>query len=202
MSNRLDLAGQRYGQLEVVYRNPEGKWLCLCDCGGQSYVKTGNLRSGNSRSCGCLGRAKQTVLHTSHKGTGTRLHNIWLNMKSRCGNPNNPKFKHYGKRGISVCEDWSDFVVFRDWALTNGYSDELSIERKDNDLGYSPDNCTWIPFAEQRINQRRTKLTPDDIPLIRVMANEGVLHRKIASMFNVNKALISAIMTNRAWVHA
>lgn len=202
MSKRLDLSGERYGQLEVVYRNPEGKWFCLCDCGGQSYVKTGNLRSGNSRSCGCLGRAKQVVLHETHKATGTRLHDIWFNMKSRCGNSNNPKFKHYGARGITVCNEWLDFQAFKDWAESNGYSDNLSIERASNDRGYSPENCSWIPMAEQRRNQRRSKLSAEDVPVIRIMANDGMLHRKIGELFNVNKSLISAIMTNRIWCNA
>jgi AP2 domain. len=93
-----------------------------------------------------------------HGMKGTRLHNIWKNMLSRCGNPNNPSYFDYGARGIAVCYEWrKGFVAFHDWALANGYGESLTIDRVDNDLGYSPNNCRWVTMLEQGHNKRMNK---------------------------------------------
>lgn len=93
-----------------------------------------------------------------HGGKGTRLYRIWKAMRSRCNNQNTAAFPNYGGRGISVCDEWDSFVKFREWALQNGYTDELSIDRKDNDKGYSPENCRWATRKEQNNNQRSNRL--------------------------------------------
>lgn len=90
-----------------------------------------------------------------HGKKKTRLYRIWLNMKNRCHNPRTPRFKDYGGRGITVCDEWKDnFQAFYDWAMANGYSDDLTIDRKDNDKGYSPDNCRWTTNLIQGNNSR------------------------------------------------
>lgn len=94
----------------------------------------------------------------SHGGWGTRLHNIWANMLSRCRNKNDYHYPRWGGRGITVCDEWLNFVNFRDWALNNGYEDNLSIDRIDNDGDYCPQNCRWATAKEQRINSRNIKL--------------------------------------------
>ena len=93
-----------------------------------------------------------------HGGKGTRLYRIWKAMRSRCNNPNTLAYPRYGGRGIGVCKEWDDFSKFRAWAIANGYSDDLSIDRVDNDGGYSPDNCRWATRKEQNTNQRSNRM--------------------------------------------
>ena len=93
-----------------------------------------------------------------HGGTGTRLHNIWLSMRERCHRVKHPYYKDYGGRGISICEEWDDFSKFREWANTNGYSDELTIDRVDNNGDYEPNNCRWVTIKEQQNNRRNNRI--------------------------------------------
>ena len=94
-----------------------------------------------------------------HGGKGTRLYRIWQMMKNRCHNPRTPRFKDYGARGITVCDEWKDdFQAFYDWAMSHGYSDDLTIDRIVNDKGYSPDNCRWATKLVQGNNSRHNHM--------------------------------------------
>ena len=104
-------------------------------------------------------RAGENNSHYKHGGKGTRLYNIWCGMKNRCYNNKDAHYPRWGGRGITVCSEWLlDFDNFRKWAISNGYSDNLSIDRIDNDGNYCPDNCRWIPMSEQNNNQRSNRL--------------------------------------------
>lgn len=153
----IDLTGLRFGRLKVLskeYKDRYGKiyWKCLCDCGNITIVRGNALKSGNTKSCGC----KIYDTHNQKHGLrGTRLYNVWCGIKSRCYNTSNKAWGRYGGREICMCEEWrNDFITFYNWALDNGYSENLSIDRIDVNGNYEPSNCRWATAKEQSDNKR------------------------------------------------
>lgn len=167
MARYKDRTNQRYGLLvclEYVGRTEKGRsalWKCKCDCGNTTVVRSISLVTGGTKSCGCLQRkaaAKECKKRTQHGAVGTSLYYRWAHIKERCLNPSCQSYPHYGGRGIMVCDEWlEDFTAFRDWALANGYREDLTIERIDVNGNYEPSNCTWIPMSEQHKNKRNSK---------------------------------------------
>lgn len=156
--DREDLTGKRFGRLTVVqydhddiHRN--SYWLCECDCGNRTIVTRGGLTSGNTTSCGCYQIEGIRERATTHGMSRTRLYKIWREMRTRCENENSTSYHRYGGRGIGVCDDWSDFENFRNWALDNGYEHDLTIDRVDNDADYSQSNCRWVDMKTQGNNR-------------------------------------------------
>lgn len=169
MSKLIDLQNERFGKLTVikrvdnkVYKNGRStpQWLCQCNCGNKIIVAASNLRKGSTQSCGCLQKEllikrNKTVKYTTHGQSRTRLYTIWCDMKQRCLNKNQKAFKHYGERRISICDEWkNNFNSFYDWAIRNGYTDNLTIDRIDVDGNYNPSNCRWTTMKQQRRNAR------------------------------------------------
>ena len=159
-----DITNKKHGKLLPLNYFHKGKkiyWHCLCDCGKTTDVQSSKLISGKIVSCGCY-RMKHLKdigdLNRTHNKSNTRLYKIYLNMKSRCNNPNIHNYNRYGGRGISVCKEWSDdFMVFYKWAIENGYSDDLSIDRINNDGNYEPSNCRWVNAKDQANNRSTSR---------------------------------------------
>lgn len=153
-----DLSNMKFGKLTVIERAENAKertmWKCMCDCGNIAIVGADMLKSGRTQSCGCLKFESRNYTHNLSK---TRLYNIWSKMKDRCYNENSPAYKWYGARGITVCDEWlHDFQAFYDWAMANGYRDNLTIDRRDTNGDYEPSNCRWTDWVTQANNTRST----------------------------------------------
>ena len=159
MGKANDLTGERFGKLTVVGfagRDAHGNalWHCECECGNLATVRADRIKSGKTKSCGCIKRESRK----KHGKSSARIYRIWTNMKTRCGNANVGSFRLYGAEGKTVCEEWQQFAPFYEWSMANGYADNLTIERKDNGKGYSPENCVWATMKDQQNNRRNNHL--------------------------------------------
>lgn len=152
------------------------------------------------KSCGCAKNCFISQSKRTHGETNTRLYHIWALIKNRCLTESNKDYKNYGGRGITICNEWLDFIPFRDWSLKNDYDNVLQIDRKDNDKGYYPENCRWVTNKENSRNRRTTKLSLEKIIEIRTKYNSGYYTQKqLAKEYNVSFGHISDIVNNERW---
>lgn len=178
--------GKVFGRLIVTERvrvRDRWQWRCRCECGEELVVHSSRLSSGNTRSCGCLRREVKRRLRLQHGECDSRLYRAWQNMKGRCLRPSSSSYRNYGERGISFCPEWEQFIPFRDWARSNGYSDQLTLERIDNEQGYSPENCRWATRQEQNENTRRV------VPVL--LKGEWISLAEAGRRLGVSRSLLS-----------
>lgn len=154
MSKQLiDISGEQFTRLTAIAPTEKRDgtfvvWLCRCICVNLTEVRGRHLRTGRTKSCGCL-RRQNNKSWQKHGESRTRLYNIWKIMVQRCFNSNRENYRYYGGKGVTVCSEWlNNYPAFRNWALDNGYADNLTIDRIDNDGNYVSDNCQWITRAE------------------------------------------------------
>ena len=175
MPTCVDITGKKFGRLTVVSKSSTkaasgSQWVCHCDCGSIVTVARCSLTSGHTKSCGCtrkqfLKEKKPSYKHGGESSLGKnrreRLYMVWCGMKERCYSPKHNRYKDYGGRGITVCEEWkSDYSAFRDWSIANGYDPDAprgkcTIDRIDVNGNYCPENCRWVDNKTQCQNKRK-----------------------------------------------
>ena len=207
MPRYINITGEKYGKLTAIERIGRHKyggalWLFKCDCGKDRIADSSSVRTGRILSCGCAAREASVKnwkifcdaansARLTHGLSGKRVYDIWRSMVSRCHNPKNIGWKNYGSRGITVCDEWrNDPKVFAEWALSNGYHDDLSIDRISNNMGYSPNNCRWISSKEQCNNRRSNRLV--------TIGDETKTVQQWAEQFNIDKTTLRYRL-NHGW---
>jgi hypothetical protein len=165
MPGRVDLSNKRSGMLVAIKdlgsKDGGRVWLCKCDCGKDAHVKAGSFNFGSVQSCGCAHRENKVARHGhSRAGKETNTYMIWKSMVQRCTNKNNKNYFRYGGRGIFVCDEWRIFEKFLE--DMGEVPEGKSLDRSDNNLGYSKENCKWVNMQDQANNKRNNHLISVD----------------------------------------
>ncbi len=201
-----DVTGVRFGRLVAVrFEETRGRfryWRCACDCGGEVVARLNSLVSGTRVSCGCRGHeAKCVSKNKTHGETGSPTYRSWRGMHARCSNPNDKDhYERYGGRGIKVCERWCGLDGFANFLSDMGERPVgMSIDRRDNDGPYSPENCRWATQKEQQRNRQSTVLNGVAVALIRHSARRGQRVVDIAHAFGISEGHTSEVINGTHW---
>lgn len=195
----FDLTGKRFGKLTALYRTRKkcgvSAWVCRCDCGKEKVVRTSLLVNGTAQNCGCEPYKKHGLIDT-------RLYGVWTGMKRRCYEISDKYYKHYGGRGITVCDEWrNDFKSFYDWAMDNGYDEnapkgKCTLDRINTNGNYEPSNCRWVDLTIQNRNKRNNRMLtfngetlPMSVWAEKVNISEALLCGRLSNGWSVEKAL-------------
>lgn len=176
MNDRIDMTGQSFGKWTVLQYAGNQRWECICVCGARRERDGRSLRSGRSLSCKRCSLAEKHP-RTTHGKSRTRLHRIWLGMRRRCLQESDSAYPRYGGRGITIDRSWDAFDLFYRWAVASGYRDDLTLDRKNNDGPYSPENCRWATYREQNRNYSRVvyvEYNGRQVPLIDLAERFGL----------------------------
>jgi len=206
MSKREDLTGQRFNRWIVInfleIRKKVPYWRCICDCGTEKDVSAFNLKQGTSTSCGCLKSEKLGNQARKHGLTNSPEHIIWKNMNQRCTNPKRPDYKHYGGRGICICDEWCGENGFQNFIRDMGFKPEenSSLDRIDNNGNYNKDNCRWVTQIEQKRNRSICKIqNMEQANQIREEYKNGIKTKDLALKYNCSKSCINRVLNNTTW---
>lgn len=181
----IDLTGERFGNLTVIERDinnaksGNARWVCKCDCGNMVTVIGSHLRSGHTKSCGC-----KKIGEISKGRSKERLYRIWTRMHKRCENKKDEHYKWYGANGVKVCEKWSDYDIFKEWALKHGYAQDLSIDRINVHGNYCPENCRWTTMKKQANNKTNNRIVSIDDQKYTVSELADKLHIQPYTIYN------------------
>lgn len=200
----VDLTGKRFGKLVAIsidHKSNSGTrvyWKCVCDCGGTRVVSNDHLKNGDVSDCGCY---RKHIAHWKKHGMcDTRLYNIWSLMKERCYNSKRKEYPNYGGRGICVCPEWHDAKTFIDWAIKNGYSKNLTLDRIDNNGNYCPNNCRWVDRKKQMNNRRNNhyiSYNGEKMTITQLAEKNGLtysqLYKRIKLGWTIEKAISEPI---------
>lgn len=202
---KSQMLGNIYGRLTVIGEAHRlvgtNRYVCVvqCDCGIVKSIDSYMVRNGITKSCGC---ARPKALTTHGESKKSELYRKWCSMRRRCLCVSDTSYKQYGGRGISICKEWDSYIVFRDWAVANGYQQGLTIERINVNGNYEPSNVKWIPSKEQARNRTTARIENafgETKPVwkwlqdSRCKLNEQQLRRRLAEGWELERALTTPI---------
>ncbi len=196
-----DITGERYGQLIVICRASAAgerlKWKCKCECGAQKTINGSAIKSGKTTSCGCAFTERAGKMNFRHGKYKSRAYSVWEGIIQRCNNQKSTAYENYGARGISVCPEWSQFQQF--YKDMGDPSENTTIERNNNNLGYSKENCRWATRPEQDRNRRTSiniTIEKETLCVAQWAARIGVSKGTIYSRIKAGKDPQSALMAS------
>jgi hypothetical protein len=183
-------------------QEPENMILTCGTCGKDRIVKYRKYGVKRNQDChSCAGKKNDVARWaTTHGGHDTKLYRVWCGVKNRCYTPSNRAYDWYGAKGIKICNDWLDFAIFRDWAMSHGYTeDKMELHRRKSDRDYCPENCEWLPAKEHRRKTPNAVFTLLDVAVIKRLLKDGHRPFQIAKMYAVHPCSISSINTGHSW---